>query len=495
MGLRLAPIKKAAVIGGGVIGAGWVARLATGGIDVAVHDPAPETQRRVEAVLANAARAAAKLTSAPQPISGAVTFAASIGEAAAGSDLIVEAVPERLDIKQQVYAKAEEAAPDDALIASSTSGIVPTKLQAQLSRPERLLVAHPFNPVYLMPLVEVVGGQSTAPEAIERAMSLFRDLGMHPLHVRIEIDAFIADRLMEAAWREALWLVHDGVATTAEIDDAIRFGFGLRWAQMGMFETYRTAGGEGGLRQFLKQFGPCLQWPWTKLTDVPELTDALIDTIAAQSDAQSGGYTLDELERIRDDNLVGILQALKANDWGAGKTLAEHERRLMNAQAAEADPADLSQPIRTFSRRVPPDWADYNNHMTESRYLECFAQATDALLRMIGVDGDYVASGGSYFTVETHIRHLAEVAAGEPVHATTQVLHAAGKTLRLFHQLFHDGGTLLATGEHMLIHVDLQTRRASAPPVAIGERAAKLAAAHADLPLPDGAGRAIGKLR
>ncbi len=491
----MTPIKKASVIGGGVIGAGWAARLALGGIDVAVHDPAPDIRCRVEAVLANAGRAVAKLTSAPQPAPGAMTFAESIGEAAAGSDLIVEAVPERLDIKQRVYAEAEDAAPESALIASSTSGIVPTKLQAEMTRPGRLVVAHPFNPVYLMPLVEVVGGQSTAPEAIEQAMALFRDLGMHPLHVRVEIDAFIADRLMEAAWREALWLVHDGVATTAEIDDAIRFGFGLRWAQMGMFETYRTAGGEGGLRQFLKQFGPCLQWPWTKLTDVPELTDALIDTIATQSDTQSGDYTLADLERIRDDNLVGILQALKANDWGAGRTLAEHERRLMNAQAAGAEPADFAQPVRTFSRRVPPDWTDYNNHMTESRYLECFAEASDALLRMIGVDGDYVASGGSYFTVETHIRHLAEVAAGEPVHTTTQVLHAADKTLRLFHRLHHDDGKLLATGEHMLIHVDLQTRQASAPPAAIAERAAALATAHADLPLPDGAGRGIGQAR
>jgi carnitine 3-dehydrogenase len=145
---------------------------------------------------------------------------------------------------------------------------------------------------------------------------------MHPLRVRAEIDAHIADRLLEAVWREALWLVHDGVATTEEIDDAIRYGFGLRWAQMGVFETYRIAGGLGGMRHFIAQFGECLTWPWTKLTDVPELTDELIDTIADQSDAQSGQYSVRELERIRDRNLVAILQALEANDWGAGRTLA-----------------------------------------------------------------------------------------------------------------------------------------------------------------------------
>jgi len=145
---------------------------------------------------------------------------------------------------------------------------------------------------------------------------------MHPLRVRAEIDAHIADRLLEAVWREALWLVNDGIATTEEIDDAIRYGFGLRWAQMGLFETYRIAGGLGGMRHFIGQFGECLTWPWTKLTDVPELTDELIDTIADQSDAQSGHLTVRELERIRDRNVAGILRVLEANDWGAGRTLA-----------------------------------------------------------------------------------------------------------------------------------------------------------------------------
>ena len=156
---------------------------------------------------------------------------------------------------------------------------------------------------------------------------------MKPIEVRVEIDAFIADRLLEAVWREALWLVNDGVATTEEIDDAIRYGFGLRWAQMGLFETYRTAGGEGGMGHFIRQFGPALQWPWTKLMDVPELTDELVDRIEEQSDAQSGMHSVRELERIRDRNLVGILRSLEANDWGAGTTLAEQRARLGESSA------------------------------------------------------------------------------------------------------------------------------------------------------------------
>ncbi|WP_340116779.1 carnitine 3-dehydrogenase [Pelagibius sp. 7325] len=491
-------IKKAAAIGGGVIGAGWVARLLENGIDVAVYDPAPEAERRLQAVLDNAERAYAKLTLAPRRSKGRLTFAASIAEAVRNAELIVESVPERLDIKQAVYAEVETAALPTALIASSTSGILPSDLQAKMMLPERLLVAHPFNPVYLLPLVELVGGAKTAPVTIERAKAIYTALGMHPLHIKKEIEAFVADRLLEAVWRECLWLVTDGIATTAEIDDAIRYGFGLRWAQMGIFETYRIAGGEAGMRHFMAQFGPCLKWPWTKLTNVPDFTDELVDLVSSQSDEQSGKYSIRELERIRDDNLIAILQALKVKDWGAGKALAAYERGLVDAAgAAVAGAADFdpSQPVPTLDMRVPADWTDYNNHMTESRYLQCFADASDALLRLIGVDADYVTNGGSYFTVETHIRHLDEVAALEPVKATTQVLAAAGKKLHLFHRLYHEDGRLLATGEHMLIHVSLKTRSAADPAPAIAAKAAELAAAHARLERPEGTGRAVGQAR
>ena len=154
---------------------------------------------------------------------------------------------------------------------------------------------------------------------------------MSPLRVRKEIDGFVADRLLEALWREALWLVADGVATVGEIDDAIRLGAGLRWSFMGTFLAYRMAGGDAGMRGFLEHFGPALEWPWTKLTDVPELTDELVDRITTQSDAQAAGRSLRELERERDDRLVAVLQALRSQDAGAGKVLAAHEARLREA--------------------------------------------------------------------------------------------------------------------------------------------------------------------
>ena len=252
-------------------------------------------------------------------------------------DFIQESAPERLELKQKLFAEIDAHAPPDALIGSSTSGLLPTDLQAKMRHPERLVVAHPFNPVYLLPLVEIVGGQKTSAETIARAKEFYASLGMKPLHVRKEIDAFIGDRLLEALWREALWLVHDDVATAEEIDDVIRYSFGLRWAQMGTFMVYRIAGGEPGMRHFMNQFGPALKWPWTKLMDVPEFNDALVDKIVAQSDAQAEGYSIRELESIRDDNLVAILQALRAHDggkgWGAGALLKEYEERLLRRGA------------------------------------------------------------------------------------------------------------------------------------------------------------------
>ncbi|MYF06620.1 MAG: L-carnitine dehydrogenase, partial [Rhodospirillaceae bacterium] len=301
-----AGIERAACIGGGVIGGGWAARFALNGIDVAICDPDPDAERKTRAMLENAERAFAKLFCDDRPALGALRFAGSVAEAVDGAGFVQESVPERLDLKRAVLAEIDAAAPAGILVASSTSGLLPSDMQRDLNYPARTLVGHPFNPVYLLPLVELVAGRDTLPASVERAAEIYASLGMKPVVVRKEIDAFIGDRLQEALWREALWLVHDGVATVEEIDDVIRMSFGLRWAQMGVFQTYRLAGGEAGMRHFLEQFGPCLAWPWSKLTDVPELDDALIDTIADQSDAQAAGLSVRELERLRDDNLIAI---------------------------------------------------------------------------------------------------------------------------------------------------------------------------------------------
>ncbi|MCP3936337.1 MAG: hypothetical protein GY708_13305 [Actinomycetia bacterium] len=331
---------SAAVVGCGVIGAGWAARMRLAGIDVHAFDPSPAARRILDEVFGNAVAAWADLDIVVES-PGSLTLHDSVELAVADQAWIQESVPENPATKRATYEGIEASAPIDALIASSTSGIKATDLQQGMQHPERLVVAHPFNPVYFLPLVEICAGEATTEEVSERAMAWYRSIAMYPLRIRVEIDAFIADRLLEAVWRESLWLVHDGVATTEEIDDAIRYGFGLRWAQMGLFETYRIAGGEGGMAHFIGQFGEALSWPWTKLMDTPELDDALVAKIAAQSDAQSGDYDLRELERIRDRNLATILAGLEANDWGAGKVV-----KLMRGFEHRSDRArpDPTQP-------------------------------------------------------------------------------------------------------------------------------------------------------
>ena len=160
-------------------------------------------------------------------------------------------------------------------------------------------------------LVEIVGGAATTRATIDRARAVLDAIGMKGVVIAREIEAFVGDRLLEALWREALWLIKDDICDVETLDNVIRYSFGLRWAQMGLFQTYRIAGGEAGMRHFLAQFGPCLKWPWTKLTDVVDLDEDLIEKIAAQSDKQAAGLSIRELERIRDENLVGILQALR----------------------------------------------------------------------------------------------------------------------------------------------------------------------------------------
>ncbi|WP_296425362.1 carnitine 3-dehydrogenase [Yoonia sp.] len=478
----------AAIIGGGVIGGGWAARFLLMGWDVRVFDPDPDAARKLGDVLDNARRSLPGLSDVALPAEGQLTFHDAMSESVSGAAWIQESVPERLTLKRKVYQTLQEHCDPAAVIASSTSGFKPSQLQGCATRPAQIIVAHPFNPVYLLPLVEVVPSALNPPDLVEKAKAVLTSLGMYPLHVRAEIDAHIADRLLEAVWREALWLVNDGVATTAEVDDAIRYGFGLRWAQMGLFETYRIAGGEAGMRHFIEQFGPCLEWPWTKLMDVPKLTDELIDKITDQSDQQSGAVSIRALERARDDNLVTILRGLKARDWGAGTLLNAHDRRI---EGPVALPDDLSHPIATMQRAVPLDWTDYNGHMTEARYLHAFGEATDRMMLLIGCDAAYIAAGASFFTAETHIRHLDEVHAGRVILIETQVLAGAGKKMHLFHRMSTDG-RLLATGEHMLIHVSLETRSASEPSPVLAATLERVAQAHAALPLPEGAGKGVG---
>jgi carnitine 3-dehydrogenase len=360
--------------------------------------------------------------------------------------------------------------------------------------PERLVVGHPFNPVYLLPLVEICGGAQTSAAAADRAAAVYESLGMQPLRLKKEIDGFVADRLLEALWREALWLVNDGVATAAEIDDAIRFGAGLRWSFMGTFLVYRIAGGEAGMRHFMAQFGPTLQWPWTKLMDVPDLTEELLNTIVSQSDEQAGTATIRELEVLRDDCLIAVMQGLRTVGYGAGEVLDRYERQLFDRGASAAAEPDLAGPLRLYERQVPTEWVDYNGHTNDSRYMQLSSEAGDKFLRFIGMDGAYLESGRSFFTVESHINYLAQTRAGDRLYVTVQLISHDEKRLRLFTAMHRaDDDALVATAEHMMLHVDTTTDRAAPADAVILAKLAAIAEHHDRLPAPTQVGRHIGQ--
>ncbi|AME26161.1 MULTISPECIES: L-carnitine dehydrogenase [Burkholderiaceae] len=302
-------VKTFAALGVGVIGSGWVSRALAHGLDVVAWDPAPGAEEQLRKNVANAWPALERVGLAEGASKGRLRFVETVEECVADADFIQESAPEREDLKLSLHERVTKAAKPEAIIASSTSGLLPTDFYARAKDPSRCIVGHPFNPVYLLPLVEVLGGEQTSEDTLKAASTFYESIGMRPLRVRKEVPGFIADRLLEALWREALHLVNEGVATTGEIDDAIRFGAGIRWSFMGTFLTYTLAGGEAGMRHFMQQFGPALELPWTKLV-APKLTDELIDRVVEGTTEQQGSHSIKQLERYRDDCITSVLTAI-----------------------------------------------------------------------------------------------------------------------------------------------------------------------------------------
>jgi len=303
-------IKTVGIVGTGVIGAGWAARCLAHGLDVVAWDPAPHAEEKLRAKVANAWPALTRQGLAEGADPARLRVVPSWQEAVQGADFIQESAPEEEGLKRRLMAQIDGESRPDVLIASSSSGLLPSRFQADCAHPGRVLVGHPFNPVYLLPLVEVLGGEATAPASLDIATEFYRRIGMRPLRVRTEIAGYISDRLQEALWREILHMVAEGVATTDELDDAIRFGPGLRWSFMGTCMIFHMAGGDEGMRHMLRQFGPALKLPWTKLV-APELTEELIDRMVEGTLAQAGTRTVADLERYRDDALISVMAAIR----------------------------------------------------------------------------------------------------------------------------------------------------------------------------------------
>ncbi|WJD66700.1 3-hydroxyacyl-CoA dehydrogenase NAD-binding domain-containing protein [Staphylococcus epidermidis] len=296
---------KFAVVGTGVIGSGWITRMLAHGHEVIATDPSEGAYERMLTQVKQNWPYAQEMGLAENASIKNLTFTPHLEEAVKDADHIQENVPEVEEIKDAVLKEIDFYAKPEATIGSSTSGIMPSELQANLSHPERLVVAHPFHPVYILPLVEIVPGKQTSEETTVKAERIYESIGMDVLHVRHEIEGHIADRLMEALWRESLHIVNDGIATTEEVDKAFTHAAGLRYAQYGPFMTFHLAGGEGGMCHMLKQFGPALKKPWTKLI-APELTDDLYHKVVNGSEASSQGYTMSELDQKRNEFLIKV---------------------------------------------------------------------------------------------------------------------------------------------------------------------------------------------
>ena len=321
-------IKTIGLLGTGVIGAGWAARALHTGINVVASDIDPKMEDWINEAVENALPSLQSLTEGiTLPPTGKLTFTTDPISMSQQVEFIQENIPEVLEIKRKSLKSIAEVTNKEIIISSSTSGFMPTELQQGMPFPERFIVGHPFNPVYLCPLVEIVGGKETSDKVKNIAKIFYESMGMHTLMLRKEVPGHISDRLQEAMWREILHALNDDIATTGELDESIVYGPGLRWSIMGMNQIYMIAGGKGGARHFIEQFGPALKWPWSHLK-APELSNEIIDRFVEGVEAQSQGKSIREMEKIRDECLVAIQKVLSKHNMGAGKTLNEFKEKI-----------------------------------------------------------------------------------------------------------------------------------------------------------------------
>ena len=303
------------VVGTGVIGGGWAAHFLRRGYDVVAWDPGPDARDRLSALLDTAWPSLEKLELSPGAGRHRLRWADTLEEALADTDFVQESSPEVLEAKVALLAEIDRLTSPDVVVASSTSGLLMTDMAIGCTNPGRFLVGHPFNPPYLIPLVEVVGGRRTDPEAICWAEAFYTAAGKTSLTMEQEVPGFVGNRLQEALWREALHMVDSGEATVQQIEDSIAHGPGLRWAIMGPILTFHLAGGPGGMGHMLDHFGPALQEPWTRL-EAPALTRELRDRVVAGATEAANGYTVAELEQKRDAFLVDLLLLLERHRNG-----------------------------------------------------------------------------------------------------------------------------------------------------------------------------------
>jgi 3-hydroxyacyl-CoA dehydrogenase len=305
------PVHRVAIVGTGVIGASWATHYLARGFDVVATDPAPGAETALRGYVEAAWDGAATLGLVSGASLGRLSFTADMREAVADADFVQENAPERPELKVKLFANIDKATPRDAIIASSSSGITMSEIQAECPYPERTVIGHPFNPPHLIPLVEVVGGTRTAPETIQDAMSFYAAIGKRPIHLKKELPGHVANRLQAALYREVVYLIEQDVLDVADADDAVSWGPGLRWGVMGPNLLWHLGGGEGGIQHFMEHLmGQMASAMWPSLGN-PELTPQLKQKIVDGVLEEADGHSVDELAAQRDAMLLG-LQAVRA---------------------------------------------------------------------------------------------------------------------------------------------------------------------------------------
>jgi len=306
-------IRTVAVIGTGVIGASWAAKFLSAGLDVVAWDPDPDMATKLEAAIDVHWEVLERIGLAPGASRARLSIAADPAECAAGADFVQESGPEVEQLKVELFARLDAAADADVVIASSSSGLLPSVIQRECAHPERVLVGHPFHPAHLVPLVEVVPSQLTAPAAVDVAMGFYTAIGKRPIHVRTELPGHVTNRLQAALWREAYWLVSTGAASVADIDTAISAGPGLRWALLGPFATQHLSGGDAGIAHVLEHLGPPMV-AWWETFETPAWTEELRARVIAGVDAELVGIDQRAMVAERDELLERLLIAKSAAD-------------------------------------------------------------------------------------------------------------------------------------------------------------------------------------
>ena len=302
------PVTHVAVLGCGTIGASWAANFLAQGLSVAASDPAPGAEAFLRRFVDNAWPTLHALGLAPGADRGRLAFHADPVQAVDGAQFVQENGPEREDTKVALFEQVSATLPPETILASSSSTLLPTAMQARCAHPERLLLGHPFNPPHLIPLVEVCGGERTSAAAVEAAMQFYKAIGKHPIRLNKEMPGHVSNRLQSALWREAAYLVQQGVVNVADVDAAIAMGPGLRWALMGPILTFHLGGGAGGLGYLMQHIDVSKLWPGL---GTPEMTEAFKQALIEGVNEEAGGQPVEALANERDRRLLALLQAVR----------------------------------------------------------------------------------------------------------------------------------------------------------------------------------------